>query len=401
MHSATCATTRPRHARFARLQIAQHARLRTLPRGRQCHAKGGCQRKGDAIEGKPAIPHEVEHHSVPAIARHHGGEPARRPTRHQRTGQHARYAEHQTFGQKLPDHPGAAGAQRKPDRDLPPPRRHPREQQVRDVGAHDQDGDHRKPRQHGQEDGDRIPPQILMQRVVARRAQTHVLEVAGMLDAQGNRQRGQFAIGALRRDARLQTPQYAEPRGIARARMIEGAVQGVQARQRRPHIGIAHESAAAKALLRHADDGMHHAVERERGADRAGGAIPAALPEPMADHSRRGLLRRDPAAGRHAQVQGLKEIVGNGFAGHAIGLPTSRHRVAPQVVSGHVLKRSGGGTKVLEVGVRQVLETAGAERAADQHKPVLIADLRHGAQQHRVGQHQHGQIDSDAEGQHQ
>ena len=46
--------------------------------------------------------------------------------------------EHDAFGQHLRDEPPPAGAERGADRDLLLPRRRPREQQVRQVRAHDQ-----------------------------------------------------------------------------------------------------------------------------------------------------------------------------------------------------------------------------------------------------------------------
>ncbi len=83
-----------------------------------------------------------------------------RPPRDEQPGSSAGEAEHDRLGEHLPGDPGAAGADGAAHRDLPPPVRGLRQQQVGDVHARDQQHERHRGEQQPERGGDRPPEKI-------------------------------------------------------------------------------------------------------------------------------------------------------------------------------------------------------------------------------------------------
>ena len=75
---------------------------------------------------------------------------SRPPVRQHQAEAGAGHAEHHRLGDQLPQQPGAPGAERRADSQLPVPRRPAREQQVRDVAAGDEQHETNRAEQHEQ-----------------------------------------------------------------------------------------------------------------------------------------------------------------------------------------------------------------------------------------------------------
>ena len=203
------------------------------------------------------------------------------------------------LGQQLHDQPAAPGAERQADGDLLLPRRRARQQQVRDVGARDQQ--HQADDRHQQAAG--LDDVVAEAGVDRRLRQRHQRDAAALVLVRVflfelARDRLQVGFGLLHRDARLQPAGHVEhePAPVVRlGQLAEEAVRRLRVGHvRHPQRRRADRVGALEALRHHADDREGVAVQVDRAADdRRVAAVPL-LPLAVPEH--RHQLRR-PASG--------------------------------------------------------------------------------------------------------
>ena len=137
--------------------------------------------------------------------------------------------EHEALGEHLADEPPAAAAERRAHRQLPLARGRAHEQQVRDVGARDQQ--HERHRPHQREDrGPHVGDEVLVHRLDAQVHACRLLDRELLAQIGGERVELPLRLGT--RDAGLQAPDDAQKDVDARA---GGEIDA----QRRPQIGRA------------------------------------------------------------------------------------------------------------------------------------------------------------------
>ena len=123
--------------RVASFSASCSAALRALQRRRQAEHDAG-ERCAIASVKPSAVASVRTSRSSGMLTASEPRQRARAGDRQDQPEQRARAGQHDAFGQHLRHQPAAAGAERGADRDLLLPRRGPRQQQVREVGADDQ-----------------------------------------------------------------------------------------------------------------------------------------------------------------------------------------------------------------------------------------------------------------------
>ena len=241
--------------------------------------------------------------------------------------------EQQAFSQDEPHHTPSRRAERETDGQLALPRRRPREEQVREVGA----GDEEHQPDGAQQDECRRPHVFEQRRRPWRRRQLPVLVLRKrplfrLLDSPGDGR--ELGVGLLERRARRETGEHVELADIAR----DG--QRIAA-PRNPEVGPDQDQS-----------GRHHANHRRRAAAHANRAVQdggiaaeAALPEAMADDRCRWTVRTELVRGK-AAAQGRRH------ANHRKQIVEQQRR---EDTLGHV---TAGDVAVAEI------ERAGAREAA-------------------------------------
>ena len=104
-----------------------------------------------------------------ARSRRARGSPAGSRRRQQQAERAAAERQQDALGQQLADDAAAAGAERRADGDLPLPRQRPRQQQVGDVGARDQQHEGRPTPSRTSSDEPHVADHLLLQRHDAER----------------------------------------------------------------------------------------------------------------------------------------------------------------------------------------------------------------------------------------
>ena len=256
-------------------------------------------------------------------------------------------AEHHAFHQQLADEPRACGADRHPQRDLPPPRRPPRQEKIGHVGASDRQHQPHHAHQHVERAGELAAqagePGCSRQQ---HRFRSHPLRKPARLaqpDLRGKLRLNipidhlQPAVRLRRGDARLEPAEDREP-----LHDIDGPPQPVLVLRRHlrlhhyrhVHVRSVAHLESIKAGRGYTHDGERTAADQHLFADRGRSASEAALPVRIADHRHRMaaryaiVLRRKepPCCRRHAQnvvvVAGDKLAHGRfGIAVHAYTQP--------------------------------------------------------------------------------
>ena len=247
--------------------------------------------------------------------------------------------EQHAFDQQLSRDPRARRAECEPYGDLALPGRAAREEQVRDVGAGDQEnaggGRHQHPERRGQRPAEPGP---------ALRGRNHLQRVRGVaLSRLGCRPReigilqiGLNQRGEVRRQPRLRLPgrdpgpepcEHADPSKQPLVERVPARCQLRLHHHRHEHACRTADFHAVEPRLRHANDGVGMSIDDERAVDDAGIRREAADPEAVADHGHwmtAGELvvlrcQRPPERGANAQHREVG--AGHDLPGHPFGPP--------------------------------------------------------------------------------
>ena len=211
------------------------------------------------------------------------GQRARPEHRERQAKRRAGARQHDAFGQHLRDQAAAARAQREADRDLLLTRGRARQQQVRQVRAHDQHHDADRAREHDQR-GSEAARHVIRQRAHSRaeRIPLGMIALEPRRDAQalGPRRIQRDTRAAAGRSRRACCPTYSSPRSAASADRYRGG-----RRARAPSRNRTRRAARRPPC--------RPFVERHRAADDAWIGSEAAAPQRVAQHHR---ARSVPAA---------------------------------------------------------------------------------------------------------
>ena len=233
--------------------------------------------------------------------------------------------EHDAIGQHLRDEPPSPGSERGADRDFLLARRGPREQQVRQVRAHDQhyqtDGAGEHP--HGEPD---TSTDLIAQRL---HVPLETVAAAGVLRGQLRGNRSDLGVRRLRSDVGLQPPDH-------RHRVPE-TVSLLTQREREVEIELAawrEHGAEVERCREDADDGVRLVVDGQRRADDGGIGVEAPFPEPCASMTAFGpfqvhssAVNVRPSAGRTPRTS--KKLSDTGTPLSRSGSPFPLSRLSP------------------------------------------------------------------------
>ena len=231
------------------------------------------------------------------------------PRREQQPPAPAEHGERQRLGEQLADDPPATRAERRADRHLAPPHCSSREQQIRDIGARDEQ--HHADR--GEEDekpGLVIPHQHATQR---HRAHRPIAVRVGVLrgEARGDRASSAFACSRLVPARRWPMPRMNEaPRCSANCAIIPIAVR------RQPGLHWLRVKGKLERCRHDADDRRRLAVERDRPSDDSVAAAESPVPERLADHHRprpvlHVIVGGQPAPAQRRNAERCEEVSGD------------------------------------------------------------------------------------------
>ncbi len=308
-----------------------------------------------------------------------------------------REREENALEEELPHEPYAARSERDAERDLAPPRGRAREEEIRDVGAGDEEDDADHPHEH-QERGlgsvaqTRNPSGSLEQQKLLRgEALSKALRVGDALEIFLKElpvDDVRFRASFVERHSFTQTSHRSQPSG---SKVLEHRAPG------RKDLGLHHQGNvevdriadfdAMKPALRDADDGHGLPVHEDGASDRLGIARESPLPECVAqDHDRMAarpdvvLPGEDPAHGG-SHSESLEEGAGNEVGAHALGSFPGAHMRRSQEVGEDAFEDPAAIAKSFEhrVGDRGqhlavVMGEAGERaRGVEDHEPFGIA----------------------------
>ena len=175
------------------LERRHQPRPRRLERRRDAKHDPGEERQREREQQHARVDREVERERQRALRRRRRLERPDDDPRQRNAGDAADRRQQHAFGQQLPDEAPAARADGQPHRELAPPRRGPRQQQVRDVRAGDQ--------QHGADDA-----------AEQQRDRPHLLPLIGIALDRSARARARRAPPTGSRSARTSSRPWRAPR---------------------------------------------------------------------------------------------------------------------------------------------------------------------------------------------
>jgi hypothetical protein len=255
----------------ATLQGVAHLATRRVKRRHQSRQQ---RRHRDHPRREEEAPHIGEHRGTDIVGEEPAAENSGAPLRQHQPQRTTENGEHQAFRHQLPDQPCAPHADREPERDLTPPAHRAREEEVRHVGAGDDEHD-RRDTAHPRRDlrlrarlrppAELDRPQLTAHPGTFRRAPPRVgrrgLSPARRPDA------GEVCFRDLAGDTGRATRQQLQPAPVVVAEVsVAPELPGV-AGDRDVHRRDALVAHAHKCPRRHADDGAHGAIHPERLAD--------------------------------------------------------------------------------------------------------------------------------------
>ena len=281
---------------------------------------------------------------------------------------------------------------------MPAPGR-PRDQQVREVGASNQqrEGDDAHQQQHepldrlggftAQRSGlHRRQAQARESLVVARRVELPVERI--------DRRRG-----LLTRDAVAQSADDVQPHEFPRledGRVVEEAsADGSRRSNRHVEAGRGPKHDASKARLGHADNGDGLLVNPQQSADHGRVRAETRAPVVVAEHGNDGTVtdivrRQQDASGRGADAEDLKRVARHEHRGGELRAVVHRDAEAPAPGPRH-----GSAEHIASCCVCEVIRICGGPCPA--HQPFRLLHV-HGTQQRRVRQAEHRRVGADAKG---
>jgi hypothetical protein len=314
----------------------------------------------------------------------------------------------QAFGAEQPDDAQARGAEGGARRDLAPARRGPREHEVADIGA----GQDQQQADGAEQQDDRsrqaFPnPRPRLDAGVDAEAPLRHPRVAGRRGRDSGARRVDLRGGDLEGRALAppadQSEQHARlPVGQHRARELRDR-QAVL-RDRHPEIDGAGAAGAMKPGRRHADDGERVAVHQDRAAENVGrtGEVPA--PEPVADDGDGRLAgigafgAREAAATRHRAGEDVEVRPGHDFGIEATRRAALlRHVQRKRLEAAERLERRRAAADRLVVDERDAAARALGRAEADGDETLLGAHAGQGPDDQPVGEVEHGGVGADPE----
>ena len=324
----------------------------------------------------------------------------------QQAGQPARAGEQERLGEELPHQPGGAGADGGADRHLAAPADGAGEQEVRDVGAgdeqHEADGADEDPQRTAD-----LADDLLAQRHDAERQLPVGRIDGGMLAAEARRQRVHPRLGRRGRDAGRQAREdvvvlaRADRRRVGPERQRQQQLRLLGAAERRQHVARQRE-----AGRQHADDAIGDAVHDQRPAD--GGRIPAVAPQPGAVRQQRraGGAGAILVGGEQAAEGGTDAEHRQQVRRHPDRADAFRLAAAGQVVVAADGERDvgeGAGAADVEVlrGREPVLGDAQARRSVPEDDEAIGIGVGQRAEEQRAGDAEDRGVGADAERQRQ
>src|SRR5262245_44291237 len=268
-------------------QRSERVNMRRAPGGRQPkeRASQGARREREGQHSH--VGRQVERHDL-ITSRHEADEDATPPMSEEQPRGGAREREQNTFGQQLPDQSGPACAPRQPHPHLVAPGGATRQEQVRDVGAGNQQYD----ANNGHENEQRLaisPAETLEPfrerrdaesgfTILRHRLRSRICWECGL--KYGWRERRQPRAALLQGDAGFETADD-PPAPVVAANNRPGAL-------RRPNWRVIPILNANERRLGHAHDLEWTAIDGDRFADDVRAAAILALPERMGDDGDRG-----------------------------------------------------------------------------------------------------------------
>ena len=310
----------------------------------QCRQDGGDQasEQGDDQREHEHAPVEANRRKAREVRRCDQREDAQ-----QRRGQYdadgaAHQAEQHGLGHQLPHEPPLAGAECGAHRHFLLTCDRPDEQQVRDVGARDQEHDAGRAEQNPQRLTRTLRQHLLQRhgeeavaivRVVARHLAAELLEAGARL---------------LAADALPQPADDDQKVAAARAR-IDGPGER-NPRVHTPHLGVDRG--------RDADDGVRVAVDGQRRSDQRGAAAESALPQLLADDdhlrpARTVLVIREIPAGNRRSRERSEEAGARPGATQSLWRVAAGQRQAARSVGAHLLEDAVPGPPIHVAWVRR------------------------------------------------
>jgi len=299
--------------------------------------------------------------------------------------------EHHAFDEQLTHDAPAGGAERHAHRHLARARRRSRQQEVRHIGARDEQDERDGAHQRQEDQSNLTAVHAVVERHHSRR---DVFVRRRVIVRQPGRDRREFRLCLRQRDAVGQPSEDLEVPGVAfllrQARHLH---------ERYPQVRVDREF---EAFGHHADHGRWHVVHFDRAADDGWVAAIAVLPDTVAeDHHCGGagtiLLRAEVAAEQRLLADQPERVGRHIRTLESLGCASfiaDVHRLA--AVRGERRQRPVRGPIVLEVRIRHApVPIAGVARA-DGHDAIGIVE-RQTTNEHGVDEREHRRVDADAE----
>ena len=224
------------------------AAARGLERGHDAEEKPGQQPDRGGERQDPRIEHRIEKNAA-APSRQEGHEKCGTPPREDQSNAGSKRDEDRSLGEHLADEPGPARTDGQADRDLVLAGRGAREQQVRNIGAADEQ-DQPDDRHHDRERLRQRPAHFIQP--PGRRHEHDAIEVVvgdPIVDLVGLEHRVKIRARLLHRGAVLQPAHNAEPPGLCLAEIGAGETN------RHSDVDGCTHGEATEARRCHADDG--------------------------------------------------------------------------------------------------------------------------------------------------
>lgn len=258
-------------------------------RGEQRREHHGGSGDGQREEEDAAVDGELERHRH----RQRGPEGAQRirgPESQCDARGPAEDGEHQPLGEQLPDQAGPAPAQREPHRQLPPAHRGPRQQQIREIGAADQEDQTCDAHQESEELGDRTanagedPGLALGQDRHPALLPGDVGPLLGVRPVEPRRYHSELTLRLLDGGPVLQPADQREPAVTSLLQPIVRRIEHLLGGEAGPDLHSHAPDGATESARRHTTDGEGVSREPERSPDHTGVAAEAPDPETVGDH---------------------------------------------------------------------------------------------------------------------
>ena len=260
------------------------------------------------------------------------------------------------LGQQLSGEAAAAGAERRPHRQFLLPRQRPRQQQVGDVGARDQQHESHRRAQHDERETD-TPDCLLLQRQHAKRQSAVGGIEIRMVPPQVRGESLELGSRLLDRRARRQRREdvvvlaVSDPRRVGRQRQRQQDLRLLDDAERRHDLARELEGGR-----QHPDHFVRLTVQRQRAADGVGAAAVAAHPRAvrqqcLAARARRVVGGGEEGADERLRAEHCQQVRGDAdrpyplrlaVAGEVrVGADRDRHRLeaADRVLDVEVLRR--------------------------------------------------------------